>query len=73
MVEVIAIERPLGVAHTGGRTVQRIAEPVDDQAQAGQPEPIDAVVCEEEPESAECRAEEPEPCQHVAGDPLGQA
>lgn len=61
MVEVIAIERPLCVAHTGDSAVQRIAEPVDDQAQARQPQPINAVVREEEPETAECRAEKPEP------------
>ena len=70
VVEVVAVEGPLAVAHTRQGAVERVAVPVDHQSRRTQPQPANAVVREGEPQAGEERSEDTHHREHVGGDPL---
>ena len=71
MVEVVAVNGPLGVAHARYGAVQRITVPVNDEAKNGEPEPIYAVVGEQESGEYQHRSDESHEGEGIGSNPFG--
>ena len=70
VVEVIAVDGALGVADPCEGAVERVAVPVDHEAEGCQPEEVDVLVHEHVARGDHQRSEEAYARQHVGGHPF---
>ena len=70
MVEIVAVDRSLGLADSGKSAVKGVSVPVDNEAEAAEPKEVDVHAAEDVPGSDHYRTECADECQCVRYDPF---